>query len=87
VRHVTFSYFARQTGFDGPEGDGSWFQVVRVGTSFGGIEASCTEVSCLRAVMISSFAVLKIFLGSTAGIGSRFHVLCARCRFRLYRGR
>jgi hypothetical protein len=33
------------------------------------------------------FCAPRLFLGSTVGVGSHYYVLCARTRFRRYRGR
>jgi hypothetical protein len=65
--------------FDGNEGAGSRFHVLRSRSRFPQYRG--------HRVPSSSFCSPELILGGTEGVGSRFHVLRARTHFRRYRGR
>jgi hypothetical protein len=82
----------------GTEGDGSSFQVLRSRTSFRRYPGRWVQFSCFAlpdsfsAIPRASghvfmFCVFGLIFGSTKGVGSIFHVLRYRTRFRWYRGR
>jgi hypothetical protein len=103
--------------FDGSEGFGSRFHVLRARTYFGGKEGFGSRFHVLRSrtsfrrspvcrVLFSCFALSDSFsavplvsgldfvfcapgfiFGGSEGVGSRFHVLLSRTRFRRFRGR
>jgi hypothetical protein len=72
-RRLPFSYFARSDSFLAvPRSSGAFFTFSAVRMASGPVFMFC--------------APGLIFYG-TEGVSSRFHVLCARTRFRRYRGR
>jgi hypothetical protein len=73
-----YMFCAPELIFDGTEGVGSRFHVLRAGIIFGGMRAS---------VLIFMFYAPGVVFGGSEGVGSRFHVLRAHTRFRRYRGR
>jgi hypothetical protein len=84
--------------FGGTEGVGSHFHVVRSRTRFRQYRRPRLPFSCsarpdsFSAVSRASapvfmFCTPKLIFDGAKGVGSRFHVLCARTRFRRYRGR
>jgi hypothetical protein len=84
--------------FGGTEGGGSRFHVLRARTRFLRYRGRRVPVSgfarldSFSAVPRASspvfkFCVPELFFGGTEGVGSRFHVLRSRTRFRRYRGR
>jgi hypothetical protein len=84
--------------FDGPEGVGSRFHVLRARTRFrryGGrrLPFSCFACPDSFSTVLRSSAPIFMFcepgliFGGTEGVVSRFHVLHGRTRFRWYRGR
>jgi hypothetical protein len=93
-----FMFCARGHIFGGTKGVGSRIHVLRSRTHFRRYLGRLVRFSCFAlpnsfsAVPRASgpvfmfFAPRLIFCG-TEGIGSRFHVLCSRTRFRRYRGR
>jgi hypothetical protein len=84
--------------FGGTEGVRYRFNVLRSRTHFRRYRGRRVPFSCFAfsnpfsAVPWASGPVFMlgtpgIFFGGTEGLGSHFHVLCARTRFRRYRGR
>jgi hypothetical protein len=84
--------------FGGTEGVGSSFHVLRARTHFRlyrrrlVIFSSFALPDSFSAVMRASgpvfmFCAPGLFFGGSEGVGSSFHVLCSRTRFRRYRGR
>jgi hypothetical protein len=99
VRRVPFSCYAgSDLFFGGPEGDGSRFHVLRAGTRFWRYRGRRLSFSCFAlpdlfsavpraSGLVFMFCAPIINFGGSEGVGRRFHVLHARTRFRLYRGR
>jgi hypothetical protein len=84
--------------FGGIEGVGSRLHVLRSRTCFRRYRARGVPFSCFALPDLFSTvprALNPVFMfcppgfvfGGTEGVGSRFHVLCSRTRFRRYRGR
>jgi hypothetical protein len=84
--------------FDGAECVGSHFYVLRARTRFRWYRGRQIPFSCFKrsdsfsTVPRSSgpvfmFCAPRLVFDGTEGVGSRFHVLSARTRFRRYRGR
>jgi hypothetical protein len=84
--------------FDGTEGVGCRFHVLRARTRFRQYRGRTVQFSCFArsdsfsAVPRASGIIFKfcnpgLVFGGTAGIGSRFHILRSRTGFRRYRGR
>jgi hypothetical protein len=84
--------------FGGSEGVGSRFLILRDQTLFRRYQGRRVPFSCFA--LLDSFSAVRrasgpffmfcapgLIFGGNEGVGSRFHVLCARTRFRLYRGR
>jgi hypothetical protein len=95
---LVFIFYAPRLVFSGNEGFRSYFHVLRVRTRFRPYRGRRVPFSCFARP--NSFAAVKratglIFLFctpgivfvATEGVGSRFHALRARTRFRRYRGR
>jgi hypothetical protein len=93
-----FMFCAPGHVFDGTEGVESRFHVLCALTRFRRKRGCRVPFSCFPlpesfpAVPRASGPVFKfcapgLVIGGTAGIGSRFHVLCNRTRFRRYQGR
>jgi hypothetical protein len=79
VSGPVFMFSALELIFDGTEGVGSCFHVLRSETLFRRFR--------VRRVPFSCFALPKLILGNTEDVGSRFLVFYARTSFRQYRGR
>jgi hypothetical protein len=84
--------------FEGTDGVGSRFHVLRSRTLFRPYRGRLVPFSCIplpdifSAVLRASgpvffFCARGIILGGTKGVGSRFYVLRSRTRFQRYRGR
>jgi hypothetical protein len=84
--------------FDGTEGVGSRFLILRAWTRLQRKRGCRVPFSCFAlpesfpvipraSGPVFKFCALRLVFGSTAGIGSRFHVLCAQTHFRRFRGR
>jgi hypothetical protein len=84
--------------FGSTAGIGSRFHVLLAKTLFRGYRGRRVPFSCFArpdsfsavpsvSGPVFMFCASEHVFGSTAGIGSRFHVLLAQTRFRLYRGR
>jgi hypothetical protein len=84
--------------FGGAEVVGSRFHVLRSRTRFGRYQGRRVPFSCLAlpdsfltvpraSGPVFMFLALGLIYGGNDGVGSRFHVLRSRARFRLYRGR
>jgi hypothetical protein len=74
-RRVPFSYFARADYFSAvPRASGLVFMLCTPGIVSAVPRASGP---------VFMFCALRLVFGITEGVGSRFHVLCARTRFRL----
>jgi hypothetical protein len=84
--------------FDGTEGIGSLFHVLRARTRFRRYRGRLVPFSCF--LRLDSFFVVpmasdpvfifcapELVFGGTEGVGSRFHILHAQTRFQQYRGR
>jgi hypothetical protein len=94
-----FMFSAPRHVFDGTEGVGSRFHVLRTRLIFGGrfcgrrVPFTCFALpESFSAVPgasgpVSLFCEPRLIFGGTDGVGSRFHVLRARTHFRRYRGR
>jgi hypothetical protein len=83
--------------FSGNEGVGSHFYVLRPSTHFRRYRGRRLPFSCFAVSasfpeeprasgLVFMFCALGLISRGTEGIGSRFHVLCARTHFRRYRG-
>jgi hypothetical protein len=95
--HVVM-FCAPRLVFDGPEGDGSLFHVLRAGTSVRRYRGRRVPFSCfalpdtfsverMASDPVLFFCVPGLVFGDTKGAGSRFHILRSRSRFPRYRGR
>jgi hypothetical protein len=84
--------------FDGTEGGGSRFHVLRARTRFRRYRGRRVPFSCFALpdsfpVVFSASGPVFLFcapglvFGGTEGVGSRFHVFRPRSHFRRYRGR
>jgi hypothetical protein len=93
-----FMFCAKGIVFGGTEGVGTLFHVLRSRTHFVRYRERRVPYSCFAlqesfsAVLSASgsvfmFSALKHVFGGTEGVGSRFHVLRSRIRFRRYQGR
>jgi hypothetical protein len=93
-----FIFFAPGLVFDGTEGVGSHFQVLRSPIRFQSCRVRWLSYSCFAhpdsfsAVSRASgpifmFCATRLVFDGTEGVMSRFHVLRAQTRFRRYRGR
>jgi hypothetical protein len=93
-----FMFCAPGHVFGGAEGVESYFHVLRSWTHFRrfrGRQVSFSfftrpySFSTVRRVSgpVFMFYASGLIFGGTEGVGSRFHVLCSRTRFRRYRGR
>jgi hypothetical protein len=84
--------------FGGPEGDGSHFHVLRVGTSFRWYRGRLASISYFA--LLDTFSAVRrasgpvfmncapgLIFGDPEGVGFHFHVLRVQTRFRRYRGR
>jgi hypothetical protein len=96
-RFVLPNSFSAVPRASSPEGDGSYFHVLRGRTSFWRYRGrrfpflSFALLDTFFAVprasgLIFMFCALGLIFGCTEGVGSRFHILCSRTRFRVYRG-
>jgi hypothetical protein len=91
-RWVPFSCFAHRLIFGGNKGVGCRFLVLRSRTYFLLCRVRWVPFSC--SVRPDSFFTVPretcfvfMFFAESEGVGSRFHVLCARTHFQWYRGR
>jgi hypothetical protein len=93
-----FMFSAPELFFGGTDGVGCHFHVLRARTRIRRYRWHRVPFSCFArpnsfsAVSTAScpvfmFCALELVFGGTEGVGSRFHVLRARTRFRRYRGR
>jgi hypothetical protein len=93
-----FMFCAPELVFDGTEGGGSRFHILRARTYFRRYRGHSVPFSyfalpsTFSAVWRASsldfiFCAPGVVLGGTDGVGSHFHVLRARTHFRRYRGR
>jgi hypothetical protein len=93
-----FMFHAPGLIFGGTEGVGSRYHIWRIRTHFQWFRGRVVQFSCFplpntfSAVPWASgpffmFCVVELVLGGTEGVGSRFHVLLSRTRFRWYLGR
>jgi hypothetical protein len=84
--------------FGGTEGVRSLFHVIRARTHFWRYRGRRVSLLCFAlpdsfsavpraSGLVFIFCTPELVFGNTEGIGSRFHVLCARTHFRGYRGR
>jgi hypothetical protein len=73
-----FIFCAPALVFDGTEGVGSRFHVLRAQTHFRQYRVRRVHFSC---------CALGLFFGGTEGVGPRFYILRSRSRFRRFRGR
>jgi hypothetical protein len=84
--------------FDGTEGVGSCFHVLRCRSHFRRYRGRCVPFSCFAlpdsfstmprvSGPIFTFCAPGLILGGIEGAGSRFHVLCSQTHFRRNRGR
>jgi hypothetical protein len=93
----TFMFCAPGLVFDGTEGVGSRFYVLRSQTCFRRYRWRHVLFSCFA--LLDSFSAVprasspcflfcapRLGFGGTEGVGSRFHVLRSRTHFRRYRG-
>jgi hypothetical protein len=92
-----FMFCASGLVFDGTEGVGSRFQVLRSETHFRRYRGRRVSFSCFAlpnsfsavpraSVTVFMFCPPGLVFGSTEGVGSHFHVLRARTHFRRKRG-
>jgi hypothetical protein len=83
--------------FDGNKGVGSRLLVLRTRTRFRRYRGRPFPFSCFAhpnsfsavsraSVLVFMFCAHGLIFGGTEGVGTRFHVLCFRTRFRRYRG-
>jgi hypothetical protein len=83
--------------FSGTEGVGSCFHVLRARIRFRWYRGRRVPFSCFArpnsfsavpttSGLVFMFCALGLVFGGTEGVGSRFHILRARTRFRRYRG-
>jgi hypothetical protein len=97
-RRVSFSCFVQRLVFSGTEGIRPRFNVLRVRTHFRRYRGRRIPFSCFaRPDLFSAvprashpvfmFSSPRHVFGDTEGVGSRFHILHSRTRFRRYRGR
>jgi hypothetical protein len=95
---AVFMFYTREIIFDGTEGVGSSFHVLRARTRFRPCRVRRVPFSCFAhsdsfsTVFRASdpdfmFCAPGLVFGGTDGVGSRFHVLRAWTHFRRYRGR
>jgi hypothetical protein len=93
-----FMFYAPELIFDGNEGVRSRFIILRSRTCFRRCRSRWVTFSCFSrpnsfsAVPTATgpifmFCAPRLYFDGTEGVGSRFNVLRARTRFRLYRGR
>jgi hypothetical protein len=93
-----FMFCAPGLVFHGTEGVGSRFHVLRARNPFRRYRGRRVPFSCFAipdsfsavpraSVPVFMFFAPVIVFGGTEGVGSRFHVLLSRTRFRRYRGR
>jgi hypothetical protein len=93
-----FMFSAPDLIFGGTEGVGVLFSYFALSYSFSAVPSESGPFSCFA--LPDSFSVVPrasnlVFMfsapvhvfGGVEGVGSRFHVLCSRTRFRRYRGR
>jgi hypothetical protein len=91
-------FYAPELVFGGTDGVGSLFHVLRSRTHFRWYRVRRVPFSCfvlsdsLSAVPMAygpffMFCAPELIFGGSEGVGSRFHVLRARTRFRRYRVR
>jgi hypothetical protein len=90
-------FYAPGLVFDGTEGVGSHFHVLRSRTRFQRYRGLLVPFSCFAlpdsfSAVPMAYGPIFIFcapglvFGGTEGVGSRFHVLRSRTRYRRYRG-
>jgi hypothetical protein len=98
VSRPIFIFCASELFFGGTEGVGSGFYVLRARTLFRRYQGRRVPFSCFAftdsfsAVPMASSPVFlfcppRLVFDGTEGVGSRFHALRTRTRFRRYRGR
>jgi hypothetical protein len=93
-----FTFCAPEIVFDGTEGVGSFFHVLRSRTHFRRYRGRRVPFSCFTlrdsfsavpsaSGLVFTFCVPGLIFGGAECVGSRFHILRARPRFRWFRGR
>jgi hypothetical protein len=91
-------FYAPELVFGGTEGVPSRFHVVRSLTCFRRYRGRRVPFSCFAlpdsylaapraSGLVFTFCAIRLVFGSTRGVGSRFLILRARTRFRMFRGR
>jgi hypothetical protein len=91
-------FCASRLVFGGIEGIGSFFQVLRAQTHFRRYRVRRVHFSCFArpnlfstipraSVPVFMFCAPRLIFGGTEGVGSSFHVLRCRTRFRRHSGR
>jgi hypothetical protein len=78
-RRVSFSYFALPDSFSAVPRASGPFSLFCAPSSFSTVPRA--------SGIVFMFCTPRLVFGGTVGVGSRFHVLRARTRFRRYRGR
>jgi hypothetical protein len=88
-----FIFCALELVFGGTEGIRSRFHLLRSWTRFRWYRGRRVPSSCFACPAVSRasvpvfmFCAARLIFGSKEGVGSRFHVLRSRARFRRYRG-
>jgi hypothetical protein len=98
VSGLVFMFCAPGLVFVGTKGIGSRFHALRAGTRFRRYRGSRVPFSCFAfpdsfslmaraSGLVFKFCAPILVFGGTEGVRSRFHILCARTRFRWYRRR